>query len=108
MKRRYKKPNNQIQNSVKERMEKLIEEADKNPDLKDRYALHIRRYATRFKVRPTNDIKRRICKSCLRLLIPGRNCRVRTREGKIIYYCHNCRHHMRIPFYKERSQRRKR
>jgi RNase P subunit RPR2 len=30
------------------------------------------------------------CRGCLTLLFPGRNCRVRLRQGKIVYHCLDC------------------
>ncbi|MGM5487552.1 MAG: ribonuclease P protein component 4 [Nanobdellota archaeon] len=107
MKRRYKRPTNELQDQIRKRMHNLIHQAENHPDMHDHYIGLIRRYVTRFKVRPDKDVKLRICKHCSRFLIPGKNCRVRTRNGKIIYFCESCRCHMRLPFYRERRQRRR-
>jgi ribonuclease P protein subunit RPR2 len=46
------------------------------------------------------DIKKFFCKNCYSYIVPGVNCRVRTREGKLIYYCLECKNYMRIPISK--------
>lgn len=42
------------------------------------------------------QLKRSFCKHCYTFLMPGKNCRIRTREGKVIYYCMECKNHMRF------------
>jgi RNase P subunit RPR2 len=38
------------------------------------------------------------CRSCLTLLFPGRNCRVRLRHGKVILHCLDCDSIRRRPY----------
>jgi ribonuclease P protein subunit RPR2 len=38
------------------------------------------------------------CRKCSSLLFPGRNCRVRLRQGKIIYHCLDCDEIRRRPY----------
>ncbi|GJQ76235.1 hypothetical protein Trydic_g1974 [Trypoxylus dichotomus] len=36
------------------------------------------------------NIKRRICKTCKNILIPGRNCKIHVRKQKTLYKCSVC------------------
>ncbi|HLC96691.1 MAG TPA: ribonuclease P [Candidatus Nanoarchaeia archaeon] len=62
----------------------------------DEYVRKARRLAMRHKVQ-LGLLKRRFCKHCYSYLRPGLNCRVRTKEGKVVYYCSACRNYMRFP-----------
>ncbi|MFH1637528.1 MAG: ribonuclease P Rpr2/Rpp21/SNM1 subunit [Candidatus Woesearchaeota archaeon] len=50
----------------------------------------------RIKLSPSR-LKRKFCKHCGCYFIPGKNLRVRTREGKLIYYCLECKKFWRMP-----------
>lgn len=45
------------------------------------------------------------CKKCQALLLPGRNCRVRLRSGKIIVHCLDCDGVRRRPFGEREGER---
>jgi len=62
-----------------------------------------RRLSMKFKIKLKPELKRRFCKNCYSFLMPGINVRIRTREGKIIYYCLECKKFMRIPFDKKKK-----
>ena len=101
-KRAYKpKPENQVK-IAKERIEELFKQAElafaKNPNLSDRYVELARKISMRLKVRIPPSLKKRFCKHCYSYLVPGKNCRVRTHEGKVVYSCGNCRKFMRFPY----------
>ena len=111
MKRKYKKKSKQIRNIAKERIEILFKEAadvfKKDPLLADRYVKLAREISMKSRVRIPSDLKRRFCKHCYSYLVPGVNCRVRTREGKVVYYCLKCKKFMRFPYLREKKEHRK-
>ncbi len=97
------KPDKQVK-TAKERIIGLFKQAeemfDKDEKLADRYVELARKISMRFKVRIPKELKKRFCKHCYSYLVPGRNCRVRTHEGKVVYYCQKCRKCMRFPYKK--------
>ena len=40
--------------------------------------------------------KRHTCKNCRCVLIPGLNCRIRTRDGFLVTYCLECRRYSKL------------
>ena len=101
-KRAYrKKPGEQVR-IAKERIEGLFSQAEsmfsEDPKLSNRYVHLARKISMRFKVKIPPKLKRKFCKHCYSFLMPGKNCRVRTHEGKVVYYCQNCRKFMRFPY----------
>lgn len=85
-----------------ERIEVLFKEAKAmfkdDSKLSDRYVQLARKIAMKYKVKIPSEFKRRICKNCHKYLVPGKNCRVRTRKGHIVYYCLKCKNFMRIGY----------
>jgi len=79
-------------------LDKAKEVFDKNPELANKYAKKARRIALKYKLKLPLKLKRRICKNCLSYLVPGKNLRVRTRKGHVVYYCLNCKKFMRIGY----------
>jgi ribonuclease P protein subunit RPR2 len=75
---------------------------NEDPALSDRYVHLARKISTRYKVRIPRELKRRFCKHCFSFLVPGKNCRVRTHEGKVVYYCLKCKKFMRFPYSKRK------
>jgi ribonuclease P protein subunit RPR2 len=105
MKRKYRsKPESQLR-IARERIRELFRQAglmfNEDPKLSDRYVRLARKIAMRFKVRIPPELKRRLCKHCFCFLVPGKNCRVRTHEGKVVYYCSSCKKFMRFPYKKQ-------
>lgn len=90
---------------AKERIKKLFQEAEKefstHPERSHRYVELARRIAMKTKVRMGN-YRTKFCKHCYKYLKPGVNCRVRTKNKKVIYYCINCRRYMKFPYIKEK------
>ena len=68
------------------------------PELAHKYAKKARRIALKYKLRLPLNLKRTICKNCHSYLVPGKNLRVRTRKGHVVYYCLNCKKFMRIGY----------
>ena len=85
-----------------ERIEVLFKEAKnmfkEDSKLSDRYVQLARKIAMKYKVKIPSKFKRRICKNCHKYLVPGKNCRVRTHKGHIVYYCLKCKNFMRIGY----------
>ncbi len=63
--------------------------------LANRYVHLARKISMKSKVHIPTELKRRFCKHCYYYLVPGVNCRVRTRNKKAVYYCLNCKKYMR-------------
>ena len=68
------------------------------PDLADKYAKKARRTALKYKVKLPLKFKRSICKNCHSFLVPGKNCRIRTHKGHLVYYCLACKGFMRVGY----------
>ena len=96
-----RKPESQVK-IAKERIQELFRQADvmfdEDPKLSNRYVQIARKISMKFKVRIPSQLKRKFCKHCYCFLKPGKNCRVRTHEGKVVYYCNNCKKFMRFPY----------
>ena len=84
-----------------ERIKILFKQAkrifNKNPALSNRYVTLARKIAMKAKVRIPRDLQKKFCKHCYKYLVPGTNCRVRTINKKIVYYCLDCKKYMRFP-----------
>lgn len=84
-----------------ERIKTLFLEAEKafysNPNLSHRYVALARKIAMKVKTKIPTELKRRFCKHCYKFLKPGANCRIRTRKGRLVIFCRECKKYMRIP-----------
>jgi len=111
MKKKYQDKNSKFRRIAEERIAILFDQAKNmfsfDPRLSDRYVFLARKIAMKFKVKLPAELKRRFCKHCHSYFMPGKNCRIRTHEGKVVYYCMNCKHFMRFPYLKEQKARRK-
>ncbi len=75
-------------------------------DLANRYVYLARKIAMKVNVKISPVLKRKFCKHCYHFLYPGKNLRVRTKDGKVIYYCLDCKKFMRFPYIKEKKAKR--
>ena len=86
---------------ARERIQTLFKQAEKtfskNKSLANRYVTIARKIAMKVKIRIPKQLKRRFCKHCYKYLMPGINSRIRTRSGKVIISCFECKKFMRIP-----------
>lgn len=102
MKKKFKGTKKQQQklalNEIIDILEKAKEVFDEKPELAHKYAKKARRIALKYKLKLPLKFKRRICKNCHSFLVPGKNLRVRTRKGNMVYYCLNCKKFMRIGY----------
>jgi ribonuclease P protein subunit RPR2 len=88
---------------AKQRMQILFQQAEEvcrtNPQLASRYVEVARKIGMAAKIRLPAEYKRRICRNCNALLVPGNNCRVRVkqrREPHLVVTCLTCGHQTRI------------
>ncbi|HLC52835.1 MAG TPA: ribonuclease P [Candidatus Nanoarchaeia archaeon] len=84
---------------AKERIEQLFDQAERNKTRASRYVNLARKISMKTKIRIPAKYKRRFCKYCFSYLI-AENSRVRTRKGKVIISCLECKKFMRIPIKK--------
>lgn len=107
MKKKYQKKSKQQKEIARERIEILFQQAkqafNKAPKLSNRYIKLARELAMKYKIRIPKELKRKFCKHCYSYLFPSKNVRIRTRDGKVVYYCLNCKKYMRFPYLKERK-----
>lgn len=108
MKRLVRKQKKQKQAQIaKERIERLFQLADKsfnkNPELSNRYVQLARKISMRTNTRLPKKLKRKFCKHCGRYLVPGKNCRIRTKQGKLVCTCLECNRSARMPYLKEKK-----
>ncbi len=87
--------------TASERVKILFELAEKaakdKPQMTKRYVELGRKIAMRYNLRIPKEYKRRICKNCRMPLIPGFNCKIRTRSKKTVITC-KCGNITRFPY----------
>ncbi|MBI2112879.1 ribonuclease P [Candidatus Woesearchaeota archaeon] len=89
-----------------QRITTLFAEAEKtfSEDKKraNHYVALARKIAMRVKLHLPLELKRKYCKYCYALLMPGVNSRVRKREGKVVISCFECKRFTRIVVKKKK------
>lgn len=84
-----------------ERVKILFRQAEevvsKNKILANRYVTLARKIAMRTKIKIPRELKRKFCRFCHSFLQTGVNARIRTRNGKVVISCLECKRFMRIP-----------
>lgn len=89
---------------AKERIARLFQLAplfyETDPVISNRCVDLARKIAMRQRVRIDRAFKWRFCHSCHSFLIPGKNMRVRIREGKVVMTCLLCKERRRYPVVK--------
>ncbi len=94
-------PKNKQKEIAKERVKTLFQQAEevftRNKSLANRYVTLARKIAMKVKIRIPLELKRKFCKHCYKFMMPGVNARVRTRDGKVIISCLECKKFTRIP-----------
>ena len=95
---------------AKERIIELFEQASlrwkKDMSLANRYVTLARKIAMKYKVRMPRELKRRFCKHCYRYFVPGVTCRVRTKDGNVVYTCFSCKRYTKISYVREQKAKR--
>ncbi len=91
---------------ARERIEILIKLAEevfhKDKALARRYVELARKIAMRCAMRFPRKFRRKVCRKCNALLIPGENCRIRIYKHRIIITCLECGNIRRIPLRRKR------
>ncbi|MDO8661312.1 MAG: hypothetical protein Q7K43_05470 [Candidatus Woesearchaeota archaeon] len=57
-----------------------------------------RKLAMKHRLKMPKEFKRQYCTHCYTLFIPGKNYRVRTTEGSVVYTCLSCRRYIRFSY----------
>ena len=96
---------------AEQRIRVLFQQAESvhkaNPQLSSRYIETARKIAMAARIRLPVQNKRRICKNCNALLVPGENCRVRIkqrREPHVVTTCLKCGAQTRMLLRKKEEQ----
>lgn len=89
-----------------ERIKILFKQAAKEPKFAKKYMVLAKKLRTRYKVKIPKALVRKVCKKCSAFLIPSKNCRIRTKNNKIIYTCLECENVMRFPYLREKKKKR--
>jgi len=107
--KRIKKPDWQ-QDIAKERIDILLDlakkEFKKNPKRAARYVELARKISLRYNVRMKKEQKRKFCKKCNSLLLPGATASVRldSRKKLLVLKCRNCGSAYRQPYKSYKSK----
>jgi ribonuclease P protein subunit RPR2 len=106
------KMNTNTKQIAKQRIQTLFHQAEEarkgNPQLASRYVELARKIAMAAKIRLPPEYKRRICRNCNTLLVPGENCRVRIkqrREPHVAVTCLACGHQTRVLLKKKKGEK---
>ncbi len=83
------------------------EELSHNPERSHRYVQMARDIAQKYNIKIEPAWNRRYCKSCHKFLRPGVNSRVRLTDSSIFIKCLECGEIRRIPYLKEKKERRR-
>ncbi|MCX8206733.1 MAG: ribonuclease P [Methanothrix sp.] len=90
-----------LKDIARQRMERLFElaraSAEAHPERSDRYVELALRIGMRLRVRPTREMKRLFCKSCMGYLSPAQRM-VRLRDGILVIRCMRCGHISRMRY----------
>ncbi|MCK4669759.1 MAG: ribonuclease P [Nanoarchaeota archaeon] len=92
---------------VKELFKQAAGIAPKNMARANRYVALARKMAMRYNAKIPASLQRKFCKHCYHYLVPGVNLRVRTHLGKVVYYCKDCKKHMRFVVKKKTTVKKK-
>jgi ribonuclease P protein subunit RPR2 len=82
---------------------------DQDPNQAQQYVDSARKIAMAAKIKLPRQYRHRVCRHCKKLILPGINCRIRTRhlrEPHIVTTCLSCGKQTRIPLKKKQQQER--
>jgi len=91
----------QAKKEAKELIPELLKKAKQaykkgNKQLSKAYTKKIRYLSMKHKLKLPKVIKKQLCKHCHNILIPSINCRIRTKDHKLIYYCLDCKKYIKF------------
>jgi ribonuclease P protein subunit RPR2 len=85
---------------ARERIGILFQKADDifstNKSLANRYVTLARKISMKVQLQMPREFKRKYCKHCYTYLRSGVNARIRTRDGKVVISCFECKKFTRI------------
>ena len=84
------------------------EEFTKHPERSDRYVEMARNIAKRYNMKMPAKWGKRFCRSCHHFLMPGLNCQIRLSNSSVVNKCLECGNINKIPYIKEKKERRRR
>jgi len=90
--------------SINQLFDLAEEECSMHPERSHRYVEIARNISMRTRTRIPRRLKRRFCSKCFHYLY-SKNCRVRTKNKKVVITCLDCGNVMRIPFIREKKER---
>jgi ribonuclease P protein subunit RPR2 len=87
---------------ARERIQILFDEAEQvfaeHPDRAHRYVEIARNIAMKFNLSMPDELKERFCPHCYSYWAPGKNVRIRTKDGSKVYTCAKCGEVTRRPY----------
>lgn len=96
---------------AEERMNILFHRAEEelslNPERSHRYVQLARKIAQKYNIKNQPTLKSRQCKSCHKYLQPGLNAQIRLLNSSINIKCLECGNIRRMPYIKEKKERRR-
>ena len=97
---------------AEERIDILFNRADevftKNPERSHRYVEMARNIAKKYNMKMPEIWGKRFCRSCHHFMKPGLNCQIRLSESSVVIKCLECGNINKIPYIKEKKERRRR
>lgn len=99
-KKQYTRGRGEQKQLALEHIRSLFQQAEEvfreDKGLANRYVELARKIAMKMKVHMPAEYKRRFCKYCQAYLRPGVNVRIRTRKGRVVMYCQECKKVRRV------------
>lgn len=97
---------------AEERIDTLFQRAEEelslNPERSHRYVQMAGNIAQKYNLKIQPAWNRRYCKNCHQFLKPGWNSRIRLSDSSIFIKCMECGELRKIPYIKEKKERRRR
>jgi ribonuclease P protein subunit RPR2 len=97
---------------AEERIDILFNRADEefvaHPERSHRYVEMARNIAKKYNMKIPATWSKRFCRSCQHFIKPGLNCQIRFSDSSILIKCLECGNINKIPYIKEKKERRRR
>jgi len=85
---------------IRSLLEMAEAEARRRPELSDRYVRLAWKIKTRHALHLPAEIRRKFCKRCFVVWVPGLTCRVRLKDRMLTLTCLRCGRVIRVPYKK--------
>jgi ribonuclease P protein subunit RPR2 len=97
---------------AEERIDILFNRADEeftmHPERSHRYVEMARNIAKKYNLKLSSEWNKRFCSKCHHFMKPGLNCRIRLSDSSVVIKCLECGNITKIPYIKEKKERRRR